>query len=124
MDSEIRAGKRLRAKGMKLRNDGRRTGPDDTDSTLQFNEVSHWDRQERHIGVDRKVTEYMATTHQRFGSAQALGISAVPLALLFAVALQAQPNAFKLSDRPGTPFKLATFEADGKLQVGLVFGSR
>jgi 2-keto-4-pentenoate hydratase/2-oxohepta-3-ene-1,7-dioic acid hydratase in catechol pathway len=46
------------------------------------------------------------------------------LVLLFAAALEAQPNAAKLSDSPDTPFKLATFEADGKLQIGLVFGSR
>jgi 2-keto-4-pentenoate hydratase/2-oxohepta-3-ene-1,7-dioic acid hydratase in catechol pathway len=46
------------------------------------------------------------------------------LVLLFAAALEAQPNAFKPSDSPVTPFKLATFEADGKVQVGLVFGSR
>jgi 2-keto-4-pentenoate hydratase/2-oxohepta-3-ene-1,7-dioic acid hydratase in catechol pathway len=66
----------------------------------------------------------MATTQQRFGSALALGIPAAPLVLLFAAALEAQPNEFKLSDSPVTPFKLATFEADGKLQIGLVFGSR
>jgi hypothetical protein len=35
--------------------------------------------------------------------------------------LSAQP---KISDKPETPFKLATFEADGKLQIGMVFGSR
>jgi 2-keto-4-pentenoate hydratase/2-oxohepta-3-ene-1,7-dioic acid hydratase in catechol pathway len=29
-----------------------------------------------------------------------------------------------ISDKPETPFKLATFEADGKLQIGMVLGSR
>jgi 2-keto-4-pentenoate hydratase/2-oxohepta-3-ene-1,7-dioic acid hydratase in catechol pathway len=39
--------------------------------------------------------------------------------------LGAQPKAAAVvSDKPETPFKLATFEADGKLQIGLVFGSR
>ena len=33
-------------------------------------------------------------------------------------------HAAVLSDKPETPFKLATFEAQGKIRVGLVFGSR
>jgi 2-keto-4-pentenoate hydratase/2-oxohepta-3-ene-1,7-dioic acid hydratase in catechol pathway len=41
-----------------------------------------------------------------------------------AVPILAQPNAVKISDKPETPFKLATFEADGKLQIGLVLGGR
>lgn len=45
--------------------------------------------------------------------------------LLLANLLGAQPkSAAGVSDKPETPFKLATFEADGKLQIGLVFGSR
>jgi 2-keto-4-pentenoate hydratase/2-oxohepta-3-ene-1,7-dioic acid hydratase in catechol pathway len=51
-------------------------------------------------------------------------VSAAATILLFAAALDAQPNAIRVSDKPETPFKLATFEADGKLQIGLVFGSR
>ena len=47
------------------------------------------------------------------------------LVLLFPGAILAQPNgAAGISDKPETPFKLATFEADGKLQIGLVLGSR
>jgi 2-keto-4-pentenoate hydratase/2-oxohepta-3-ene-1,7-dioic acid hydratase in catechol pathway len=46
-------------------------------------------------------------------------------AVLFCAAvLAAQTNEVKVPDKPETPFKLATFEAEGKLQIGLVFGSR
>ena len=38
--------------------------------------------------------------------------------------LLALPLGAALSDKPETPFKLATFEADGKLQIGMVLGSR
>jgi 2-keto-4-pentenoate hydratase/2-oxohepta-3-ene-1,7-dioic acid hydratase in catechol pathway len=44
-------------------------------------------------------------------------------ALLFASELAAQPTT-RISDRPETPFKLATFEANGKQRIGLVMGSR
>jgi 2-keto-4-pentenoate hydratase/2-oxohepta-3-ene-1,7-dioic acid hydratase in catechol pathway len=44
-------------------------------------------------------------------------------ALLFASEFAAQPTN-RISDRPETPFKLATFEANGKQRIGLVMGSR
>ena len=66
----------------------------------------------------------MVTSRQKFGSDWLRAISAAATVLLFAAALDAQPNANRVSDKPETPFKLATFEADGKLQVGLVFGLR
>ncbi|HTS31757.1 MAG TPA: fumarylacetoacetate hydrolase family protein [Bryobacteraceae bacterium] len=50
--------------------------------------------------------------------------SKTPLVLLLAAVLGAQPKNAAPSDRPEIPFKLATFEADGKLQIGMVFGSR
>jgi 2,4-didehydro-3-deoxy-L-rhamnonate hydrolase len=51
--------------------------------------------------------------------------SKLTTALLFAAILSGQPKTANLvSDKPETPFKLATFEADGKLQIGMVFGSR
>jgi len=46
---------------------------------------------------------------------------------IFAVALlgaTARSSAAAVSDKPETPFKLATFEAAGKVRVGLVIGSR
>ena len=66
----------------------------------------------------------MTTSQQKFDSAWSRAISAAAAVLFFAAALSAQPNAVKVSDKPDTPFKLATFEAEGKLQIGLVFGSR
>ena len=66
----------------------------------------------------------MLTSHRKFGSDWPRAISVAATVLFIAAALEAQPNAIKVSDKPETPFKLATFEADGKLQVGLVFGSR
>jgi len=42
----------------------------------------------------------------------------------FTTILHAQAAAVKVSDKPETSFKLASFEADGKLQIGIVFGSR
>ena len=59
----------------------------------------------------------MVASHQKLGSVAAT-------ILCFAAALDAQSNAVKISDKPEAPFKLASFEADGKLQIGLVFGSR
>jgi 2-keto-4-pentenoate hydratase/2-oxohepta-3-ene-1,7-dioic acid hydratase in catechol pathway len=47
------------------------------------------------------------------------------MVLLLAAGLTGQPKtAARISDRPETYFKLATFEADGKPQLGLVLGSR
>jgi hypothetical protein len=66
----------------------------------------------------------MLTSQRKSGSYWPRAISAATTVLFVAAALGAQPNAIKVSDKPETPFKLATFEADGKLQVGLVFGSR
>jgi 2-keto-4-pentenoate hydratase/2-oxohepta-3-ene-1,7-dioic acid hydratase in catechol pathway len=66
----------------------------------------------------------MLTSRRKFGADWQCAISAAATVLFFAAALDAQPNAIKVSERPETPFKLATFEADGKLQVGMVFGSR
>ena len=66
----------------------------------------------------------MLTSQRKFGWDWPRAILAAATVLFFAAALEAQPNAIKVSDKPETPFKLVTFEADGKLQVGLVFGSR
>ncbi|HLK65338.1 MAG TPA: fumarylacetoacetate hydrolase family protein [Bryobacteraceae bacterium] len=63
----------------------------------------------------------------RVGWSWSRATSAAAAVLLFASPLHAQSKAvkaIKVSDNPETPFKLATFEADGKLQIGLVFGSR
>lgn len=47
------------------------------------------------------------------------------LLLLLAIAvLPAAANAAPVSDKPDTPFKLATFEAQGKTRVGMVLGDR
>ena len=47
------------------------------------------------------------------------------ITLEFAALALAQTNRpARISDQPGIPFKLATFEADGKVQIGLVLGSR
>jgi 2-keto-4-pentenoate hydratase/2-oxohepta-3-ene-1,7-dioic acid hydratase in catechol pathway len=52
-------------------------------------------------------------------------MAAAATLLLFATVRSAQPKtAGRVSDQPDTPFKLGTFEADGKVQIGLVFGSR
>ncbi len=66
----------------------------------------------------------MVACQKKLGSAWFRAISAAATALCCAAALAAQSNVVKISDKPETPFKLATFEADGKLQIGLVFGSR
>lgn len=66
----------------------------------------------------------MVIFQRKAGSEWQRAISAAATILLFAAALEARPNGIKVSDKPETPFKLATFEADGKMQVGLVFGSR
>jgi 2-keto-4-pentenoate hydratase/2-oxohepta-3-ene-1,7-dioic acid hydratase in catechol pathway len=66
----------------------------------------------------------MITSQWKSDSARSRAIPAAAAVLLLAAALQAQPNAVKVSDKPETPFKLATFEVEGKLQIGLVFGSR
>ena len=52
------------------------------------------------------------------------GISTCLVALFFHSRIEAQPGVPKVSDQPVTAFKLATFEAEGKLQIGLVFGRR
>ena len=44
--------------------------------------------------------------------------------LAIALFIAAHVAAAAVSDKPETPFKLATFETDGKTRVGLVFGSR
>jgi 2,4-didehydro-3-deoxy-L-rhamnonate hydrolase len=63
----------------------------------------------------------MITTENRLGFAFSR-----PLAILVSItALAAQPSApGKISEKPETPFKLTTFEADGKIQIGLVLGAR
>jgi hypothetical protein len=73
---------------------------------------------------DRLQLAGMITFQPEFGSSWPRAIAAAATLLLFASALDAQSNAVKVSDKPETPFKLATFEAEGKLQTGLVFGSR
>jgi len=58
-----------------------------------------------------------------FGRSRALVRATV--FLLSAALLCAQPKTSAgVPDKPETPFKLATFEADGKLQIGLVLGAR
>src|SRR6266571_21717 len=66
----------------------------------------------------------MIPCQQKSGWDWPRAISTTATVLLVAAALDAQTNFIRVSDKPETPFKLATFEADGKLQVGLVFGSR
>src|ERR1700676_1401658 len=44
--------------------------------------------------------------------------------LATALFIAAHVAAATVSNKPETPFKLATFETDGKIRVGLVFGSR
>ena len=47
------------------------------------------------------------------------------ITLEFAAMALAQTNGpARISDQPGVPFKLATFEAGGKVHIGLVLGSR
>src|SRR5437899_6135636 len=53
---------------------------------------------------------------------RSVGLIAVVLAILFLPPAAAQRAA--ISDKPETPFKLATFEAQGKLHVGLTSGTR
>ena len=48
-------------------------------------------------------------------------ISRSLMILMLAVPMAAQT---RVSDKPETPFKLATFEADGRVQIGMVLGSR
>lgn len=49
---------------------------------------------------------------------------AAVIAMLLVSLLPAHAQRAALSNRPDTPFKLATFEAGGKLRVGLVLGTR
>jgi 2-keto-4-pentenoate hydratase/2-oxohepta-3-ene-1,7-dioic acid hydratase in catechol pathway len=53
---------------------------------------------------------------------RSVGLIAVVVAILFLPPAAAQRAA--ISDKPETPFKLATFEAQGKLHVGLTSGTR
>src|SRR3954452_25109899 len=46
------------------------------------------------------------------------------LALLLGVIAPVRAQRPVISTRPDTPFKLATFEASGKVRVGLVLGAR
>jgi len=48
----------------------------------------------------------------------------VVAAVLASAFLASRPAAAAVSDKPDTPFKLATFEVSGKTGIGLVFGSR
>jgi 2,4-didehydro-3-deoxy-L-rhamnonate hydrolase len=67
----------------------------------------------------------MIGSQQKLGLSCGRAISAAAILILFGATIGAQPKATSnVSDQPETPFKLATFEADGKLQIGLVFGSR
>lgn len=67
----------------------------------------------------------MTILQRKFNSLWLSVVSATLLFVLFAFTINAQPKAAaRISDKPETPFKLATFEAQGKLQIGLVFGSR
>src|SRR5262249_6622899 len=50
--------------------------------------------------------------------------SSLAVLLLAGVMFAQSGGSPKLSDKPGTPFKLATFEAEGKVQIGLVLGGR
>jgi len=44
--------------------------------------------------------------------------------LVFLLALTVMPGTAAVSDKPDTPFKLATFEAQGKTRVGMLLGDR
>lgn len=54
--------------------------------------------------------------------ALAVGVTAVVALTLRSPGLEATQAS--LSDKPDTPFKLATFEADGRVRLGLVMGPR
>ena len=67
----------------------------------------------------------MDALHRRHSSIWSSVIARSLAVLLLAGLTAAQPGgAPRLSDKPDTPFKLATFEADGKVQIGLVLGRR
>ena len=56
---------------------------------------------------------------------RAFSRAAAPVLLAALVSLQAQAAAAAaISDKPETPFKLATFETQGRTRIGMVFGSR
>jgi 2-keto-4-pentenoate hydratase/2-oxohepta-3-ene-1,7-dioic acid hydratase in catechol pathway len=66
----------------------------------------------------------MFPSQQPIGSAWSRAVSAAITVLLFAGAVDAQSSAARVSDKPDTPFKLATFEVEAKLHIGIVFSSR
>jgi 2-keto-4-pentenoate hydratase/2-oxohepta-3-ene-1,7-dioic acid hydratase in catechol pathway len=67
----------------------------------------------------------MNPLQQKHSAIWSSAISGCLAVLLLPAVTHAQPGgAPNLSDKPGTTFKLATFEADGKLQIGLVLGRR
>src|ERR1051326_571561 len=48
----------------------------------------------------------------------------VAIGFVLAIAAPARAQRPLISTNPETPFKLATFQADGKIRVGLVIGTR
>ena len=54
----------------------------------------------------------------------AIQTAALYVTALVSMACASGPSVTTVSDRPDTPFKLATFEAAGKTRLGLVLGSR
>src|ERR1051325_6422690 len=44
--------------------------------------------------------------------------------LVFLLSFTVMPGTAAVSDKPDTPFKLATFEAQGKTRVGMLLGDR
>src|SRR5215469_1926533 len=71
----------------------------------------------------RRRLHYNRGMHASYPPCRALLAGLITLE--FAALALAQTNRpARISDQPGIPFKLATFEADGKVQIGLVLGSR
>jgi 2,4-didehydro-3-deoxy-L-rhamnonate hydrolase len=54
----------------------------------------------------------------------AIRTAAIYVTTVVSMACASGPSATTVSDRPDTPFKLATFEAAGQTRLGLVLGSR
>ena len=54
----------------------------------------------------------------------AIQTAALYVTALVSMACASGPSVTTVSDRPDTPFKLATFEAAGQTRLGLVLGTR
>ena len=55
---------------------------------------------------------------------RAMQTAAIYFTTVVSMACATGPSVTTVSDRPDTPFKLATFEAAGQTRLGLVLGSR